>query len=471
MWEFSLIGDISSVGNTIETLLCQPPKARRGADAALPPAPTEYAAAMLENDVTPTVSSRKGSKVPPPEAAVQAALERVATRMSLKYNMSIAAAYYSPTLNASAAAGYTDAGLGMGTPTRRALADDLYVWGSTTKMFTASAVLQLVEVGAVGLDDAIAPHIDPILNKLNGSKLADHFIDPRIRKVTIRDLLHMTSGIGDYDAPKYSRDQFAARGRDFSPVDILVGYMPRFLEFAPGSRQRYCSSNYVLLGLVLATHVSGATSDWSAYYQLGVAPPPLHAELTRSLFVDAGRCASQTPVHGFMESYSAASLPPQDVWNVSCVGGWTAGNYVGSVADVARFTYALYSDGEPSESAVVAADSRAHMLNYTTASGGWYGGFYGMGTFNLSWAVDATGATVAHGHVGDTYGYQSQTTYFPGDGFALAVATNVETSSQAQPADFTCSAYHEVRAAIQGAPPPNCTFVVPHHFIGVCTCV
>ena len=42
--------------------------------------------------------------------------------------------------------------------------------------------------------------------------------------------------------------------------------------------------------------------------------------------------------------------------------------------------------------------------------------FYGMGTFNLDWSV---GAPEAYGHVGDTYGYQSQTTYIPQDDFVI----------------------------------------------------
>ena len=57
----------------------------------------------------------------------------------------------------------------------------------------------------------------------------------------------------------------------------------------------------------------------------------------------SGPCNNFTPVHGFMEFYPSASLPQQDVWDVSCLGGWTAGNYLGSVADVARFTYELYN--------------------------------------------------------------------------------------------------------------------------------
>eukprot|EP00427_Karlodinium_veneficum_P036718 CAMPEP_0169284852 /NCGR_PEP_ID=MMETSP1016-20121227/58350_1 /TAXON_ID=342587 /ORGANISM="Karlodinium micrum, Strain CCMP2283" /LENGTH=135 /DNA_ID=CAMNT_0009374249 /DNA_START=276 /DNA_END=680 /DNA_ORIENTATION=+ len=72
-------------------------------------------------------------------------------------------------------------------------------------------------------------------------------------------------------------------------------------------------------------------------------------------------------------------------------------------------------------------------------------------------------------HTVNTYGYQSQTTYFPEADFVISVATNVETSSQAQPADFTCLAYHEVKAVMDGTLAPKCTFVVPHRFIGKCT--
>ena len=83
------------------------------------------------------------------------------------------------------------------------------------------------------------------------------------------------------------------------------------------------------------------------------------------------------------------------------------------------------------------------------------------------------GTGAAYGHVGDTYGYQSQSTFFHGlgpSGSALAVATNVETSSQAQPGEATCLGYHAVKAVLEGTPTPACTFVVPQRFIGKCTC-
>jgi hypothetical protein len=58
--------------------------------------------------------------------------------------------------------------------------------------------------------------------------------------------------------------------------------------------------------------------------------------------VNSGTCESKTPVHGFMQSYDGASLPAQDVWNISCTGGWSAGNFVGPVSEVAKYTYDLY---------------------------------------------------------------------------------------------------------------------------------
>jgi pyrimidine-specific ribonucleoside hydrolase len=61
MFDYSLIGDISSVGNTIETLLCQPPKARwpLGVPPIATPPPMEYSAAVLERGPAADVISRK----------------------------------------------------------------------------------------------------------------------------------------------------------------------------------------------------------------------------------------------------------------------------------------------------------------------------------------------------------------------------------------------------------------------------
>ena len=237
------------------------------------------------------------------------------------------------------------------------------VWGSTTKMITAPAVLQLVEQGLVKLTDPISLHIDPILLQLNGTHLEDHFGSP-IRDVEIQHLLHMTSGIQDYDGEAFSAAQFANRSKAFGPVEILTRFVSPTLQFSPGERQSYCSTNYILLGFVLATHHhrTGTAWSWQDYDQASVVPAALQKDFTQSLFVKQGPCSQYTPVHGFMGFYPSAQLPKQDVWNVSCLGGWTAGDYVGSVADIARFTYDLYNTQDPK---IVTAQSQAHLTNFT----------------------------------------------------------------------------------------------------------
>ena len=196
----------------------------------------------------------------------------------------------------------------MGSYSEPALPWDVFVWGSTTKMFTAASILQLVERGLVGLEDPIFEHVDAMLPGDATLTTAVVTADARVADVTVRMCLHMTSGLGDYDGEAYGAAQFAQRGRDFSPIDILLGgFVPTALSFAPGARQQYCSTNYVLLGLVAARYDGAnatAQGAWRGFDQLSVARST-RAQLNTSKFVDAGE--------------SPHTLPPYPVSSLECV--------------------------------------------------------------------------------------------------------------------------------------------------------
>ena len=294
--------------------------------------------------------------------SIETTLQEVADVMSKQYNLSFSLSYHDANQTVSAASGFTDAGLGMGSPSQKATVSDKYVWGSTTKMFTAAAVLQLVDRGVVALDDPAAKHIDPILQRLNGTTLADHFGEA-VGALEVRHLLHMTSGLSDYDGAAYTTAQFQRRAHDFSPLEILSGFVPPLSRWArPGTRQRYCSTNYILLGLLLARHLAPATGGWAAYAQASVFPPTLRPHLAATSFALRGACAAHTRVHGFMEGYpELKSLPPQDVWNVSCLGGWTAGNLVAPVSALALFTRELYRPG----GSLISAARQSEMIDFS----------------------------------------------------------------------------------------------------------
>ena len=114
---------------------------------------------------------------------------------------------------------------------------------SVSKQFTATAVLLLVEDGALALDDPLSGHVAGL-----PAWAAD---------VTLDDLLHHTSGIPDYtelivaqgaglDEPTTQQDA----------VDAIAG-IPT-LPQEPGGAFRYSNSNYVLLAEVVRD-VTGTT--------------------------------------------------------------------------------------------------------------------------------------------------------------------------------------------------------------------
>jgi CubicO group peptidase (beta-lactamase class C family) len=114
---------------------------------------------------------------------------------------------------------------------------------SVTKIFTAVAVLQLVEQGKLKLDDKIVNIID-----LKGTKIPED--------VTIEQLLNHTSGIAD-DADEEAGEDYAALFIN-SPnyairecKDFLKNFVFKEPNFKAGSNVRYCNCSFILLGLAI----------------------------------------------------------------------------------------------------------------------------------------------------------------------------------------------------------------------------
>ncbi|WAS91307.1 serine hydrolase domain-containing protein [Nannocystis punicea] len=107
--------------------------------------------------------------------------------------------------------------------------------GSMGKMFTAVAVMQLVEQGRLGLADTLATHLPDYANRA----LAE--------RVTVEQLLTHTGGTGDIFGPQYD-----ANADQLTTIAELVRfYGAREPAFAPGSRWGYSNYGFVLLGAIL----------------------------------------------------------------------------------------------------------------------------------------------------------------------------------------------------------------------------
>ncbi|MET8148664.1 serine hydrolase domain-containing protein [Actinoplanes sp. NPDC049668] len=116
---------------------------------------------------------------------------------------------------------------------------------SISKMFTAVAVLRLVEQGQFGLGDRIGTMLD-----LSGTTLP--------AEVTVEQLLTMTSGIADWFDESGDWEKNWAELIRRQPIYLLrrhEDYLPLFAHepplSAPGERYSYNGAGYLLLGMLI----------------------------------------------------------------------------------------------------------------------------------------------------------------------------------------------------------------------------
>eukprot|EP00421_Protoceratium_reticulatum_P017592 CAMPEP_0168387010 /NCGR_PEP_ID=MMETSP0228-20121227/15724_1 /TAXON_ID=133427 /ORGANISM="Protoceratium reticulatum, Strain CCCM 535 (=CCMP 1889)" /LENGTH=417 /DNA_ID=CAMNT_0008400231 /DNA_START=56 /DNA_END=1309 /DNA_ORIENTATION=+ len=397
--------------------------------------------------------------------------------LSAKYNCSFSFGFKMGDAEVASASGIVDFSTG-----RRATTGDRYPWGSVTKVLTGSSVLRLVSEGAFGMDDPVAPLVDPLIARMAAQNpdqgfgsVADLWGAAAAKVTTVRQLLGMTSGVPDFDTAKpcmrpgcaptdplratlYSDPNTSWAPTRLMNVPWVKGHFKKCKSMVPWFPAIcYSSTNFMLLGLVLAAHAH-ATS-WESFDQTPLLPKSLQG---RVRFALKGAPKDYTPVHGYdRTSYNvpAGQKNNHDNWEVAgTFSGWTASDLVGTAADIAALSWEVY--GPPH---AIAPKSFVDLMIPT-------GPFYGLATFNLSTHTGQTGKFGrAYGHLGATYGYQSILVYFPGLQFAMAVATNLEIDDQAHPADAICQSYNAIAGVLMDKA-ITCQFSAGSYYGGKCSC-
>jgi D-alanyl-D-alanine carboxypeptidase len=114
--------------------------------------------------------------------------------------------------------------------------DTRFNLGSLNKLFTRVAIGQLAEKGKLALDDKIEKFLPAYPNRETAAK------------VTVRQLLDMTSGVGDFFGEKFvATPKYRIRGLE----DYLQFFAAEPLLFEPGSQRRYSNGGYIVLGLIV----------------------------------------------------------------------------------------------------------------------------------------------------------------------------------------------------------------------------
>jgi len=136
------------------------------------------------------------------------------------------------------AKGYGSAHLELGVKLTAASVFDI---GSTSKQFTALSVLLLAREGKLALDDDVRKYVPELRNYG--------------RTITIRHLLHHTSGLRDYTTLLVlAGERVQNVTTEADALDMIA--RQQALNFAPGSQWEYSNSGFFLLSIIVK-RVSG----------------------------------------------------------------------------------------------------------------------------------------------------------------------------------------------------------------------
>ncbi|MBL8299141.1 MAG: beta-lactamase family protein [Rhodanobacteraceae bacterium] len=254
---------------------------------------------------------------------------------------------------------------------------------SMFKMFTAVAVLQLVDAGKLDLDGKIGTYLPDYPNR----ELAT--------QVTIRQLLSHTGGTGEIFTPEYAAQRDTVREHK----DYLALFGARAPEFAPGSSAQYSNYGYVLLGAVIE-RVSGRS--YYDYVQAHVFEP---AGMSATGALPEQEMPAQLSV-----GYTVQDGRTQDNRSFLPWRGTAAGGGYSTTGDLLRFVQALQS-GQLLPAKWVAQATR------TQNKDGWYG---------FGFAVGGEGRQRWFGHDGGAEGMSGSLRVYPELGYVLVGLANVD---------------------------------------------
>jgi len=285
------------------------------------------------------------------------------------------------------------------------LADTAMMAFSMSKVITAVAVLQLVERGALGLDDSISRHIP---------------WQPYGLDVTVRQLLCHTAGIPNPLPLRWvhaaGNVQFDERAR----LDAILHRHSRVIA-APGARYAYSNIGYWLLGYI----VEAASGTPFAQHVATHVATPLGGH-TPAFGYQSPRGGSQAC--GYLERYSLLNLLKPWLIDRNLIGEptgrWVAlrefhadgpayGGVIGTASSFAR----LLQDQLREHSALLGEETRALMQSQQSAGGARI-------PMTLGWHMGSLGRTPHFYKEGGGGGFHCMMRLYRDAGLGTVVMTN-----------------------------------------------
>lgn len=277
--------------------------------------------------------------------------------------------------------------------------DTLFRLGSTTKMFTAAALVTLADRGKLKLD---AP-IGEVVAGLN----------PELARVTAHQLLSQSAGIRDFAAPFVSQED-EALGRNVRSWGADVFFTK------PGKIYSYSSPGYWLAGFVSEAVHGKPYAD--ALEELLFKPLGMTRTTLRPLAALTWPLAQGHAV----EKDRATVIRPL----FNNVAMWPGGSIFSNVNELSRFVIAMLNDGKLGDQRVLAPLVVAQLPAHQMPLPGEEDVFYGYGLMSY----EQRGVRLV-GHGGASRGYGSTIQMVPASKFAFIILTNKSGETLSRVAD------------------------------------
>ncbi len=305
------------------------------------------------------------------------------------------------------AAGYGLADLRRGLPVEP---DTIFHLASCGKQFTGLGILMLAEEGKLQLDDPVGKHLPAIAG-----------FGPR---VTIRQLLHHTSGIRDL-SDEDGVEQVLARCARPANADLIRTYAELGCPMAekgtePGDTFCYSNSGYELLGAMIE----------------GVSGQSYHDFFARRVF-------------DRLEMQDTFSVPDRRIDDPRCATGYTldhrddfiaaggnefdnlvgSGSFYTTASDLCRYEQALRTNSLISEASMAEAltsgrTNRGDSINY-----------------GCGWSLGVQNGIAFADHEGDWNGFHSYICYCLDPALSIFVLSNHPEIDVSEVADVAIDAY------------------------------
>jgi len=272
-----------------------------------------------------------------------------------------------------------------------------YRIGSVTKLFTATAVMQLRDAGALKLDDPVALHLPWF--KIAREREHD-------AELTLRQLLSHTSGLPREAAFPYWETL------EFPPMaDVREGLLRQSTALSPESQWKYSNLAMAMLGEVVSA-ISGL--PYARYVERRILEPlGMRHTLVEGIAFDDPRLA-----RGYGRRFPRAPRQPREAGDIG--GLIPAGNMASTVEDLARFAMLQFRTAAGSETPVLAGTTLNEMQRMHWLEPGWQAGW------GLGFRIFREDGRVCFGHGGLVPGHAADVRLLPAEKIAIIVLSNAE---------------------------------------------